>query len=131
MDTNNSQNANQKYFPGTKTVILAGTSKLPENATAKHVFGSFTLEIEVEPVYFRIVSVSCTMCPSLGEKVLSKSLIGYEVERGLKNATEEINTRFFSATKRAVIAAIKDLYTRHIEYRNNINTSKNCGHPHL
>jgi len=118
MDINNSE----KCVPATKTVILCGTSRLPENVTAKHVFGFFTLEIEVEPADFQIVNAACTMCPSLGEKMLLKSLIGYEVEEGIKNAVESVNTRFFSTNKKAVAAALRDLHIGYVEYRKNMKT---------
>lgn len=106
----------EKYMPRPKTLIFAGNAKLPENVTARHVFGTLSVELEVDPVDFKIVDVSCTLLPSLGEKVLSSALIGCEIEEGIKNAVNEIETRFFSTTKRAIIAAIEDAHKRYVDY---------------
>ena len=108
---------NQNELLRPKTIVFCGVSRLPENITAKHVYGYLTLEIEVDPVDFKIVDLSCTLVPSLGEKLLMNALLGYEVESGIKNAIREIDARFVSTTKRAVIAAIEDVYARYIEYR--------------
>lgn len=104
------------YKPRPKTLIFCGNSRLPENVTAKHVFGYLSVEIEVDPVDFKIVDASCTLLPSLGEKVLVNALVGNEVEEGIKNAVNEIEERFFSTTKRAIIAAIEDAYKRYTDY---------------
>ena len=103
-----------------KTIVVCGISRLPENITAKHVYGYLSLEIEIDPVDFKIVDVSCTLVPSLGEKLLMSALLGYEVEEGIKNAIKEIEARFVSTTKRAVIAAIEDAYARYVEYTKRI-----------
>lgn len=122
MDTNNSENKAESYVTTDRTVVLCGTSRFPENATAKHVFGFFSLEIELEPAGSKILNFSCTMCPALGEKILQESLVGCEVEEGIKNAIEDISTRFFGNTKKTVIAAIRDLSAKYVEYKKSIRT---------
>ena len=92
------------------TIIVAGSARLPENITARHVFGYFAIELEIDPVDCKIIDVSCTMLPSLGEKIVYNALLGSEVKEGIKNATEQLEKRFFSVTKRAVIAALEDAY---------------------
>ena len=92
------------------TIIVAGSARLPENITARHVFGFFAIELEIDPVDCKIVDVSCTMLPSLGEKIVQNALLGNEVEEGIKDAIEQLERRFFSVTKRAVIAALEDAY---------------------
>jgi hypothetical protein len=104
------------YKPRPKTLIFCGNSRLPENVTAKHVFGFFSIELEVDPVDFKIIDASCTLLPSLGEKVLLNALVGHKIEEGIENAVSEIEGRFFSTTKRAIIAAIEDAYKRYEDY---------------
>jgi len=50
------------------------------------------------------------MLPSLGEKIVYNALLGNEVKEGIKDAIEQLEKRFFSVTKRAVIAALEDAY---------------------
>ena len=68
------------------TIIIAGSSRLPENITAKHVFGYLTIELEINSVDSVIVDVSCTLLPSLGKKMLRKALLGNKIEEGIDNA---------------------------------------------
>jgi len=106
----------ERYTPRPKTLIFSGNARLPENVTAKHVFGYLSIELEVDPVNFKIADVSCTLLPSLGEKVLVNALMGCEIEEGIKNAVSEIESRFFSTTKRAIIAAVEDAHRRYVDY---------------
>lgn len=115
-DTNKSKTENEIYEPRPKTVVFSGSSKLPENVTAKHVFGFLSVELEVDPIDLKIVDVSCTLLPALGEKILVSALVGYKIEQGIKNAVSEIESRFYSTTKRAIIAAIEDAYKRYHDY---------------
>jgi len=59
----------KKYKPRPETVAIAGSARLPENITAKHVFGYITIELEIDPVDSTIVDISCApYCPSWGRK---------------------------------------------------------------
>lgn len=105
-----------KYKLRPETIVINGTARLPENITAKHVFGYFTIELEIDPVDSKIVDISCTLLPFLGEKILSNALLGNEVEEGIKNAIEQLERRFFGVTKRAIIAALEDAYRWYKKY---------------
>jgi hypothetical protein len=59
------------------TIIVTGSARLPENITAKHVFGYFAIELEIDPVDCKIIDVSCTMIPSLGEKIVYNAKISW------------------------------------------------------
>jgi len=93
-----------------ETIIVAGSARLPEEVTAKHVFGCITIELEIDPVDSTIVDISCTLVPSLGGKILHNALVGNKVEEGIEKAIIQLEGRFFSVTRRAVIAALEDAY---------------------
>ena len=99
-----------KYNMRPETVVIAGSARLPENITTKHVFGYLTIELEIDPVDSTIVDVSCTLLPFLGEKILHNALLGNKVEEGIERAIIQLDRRFFSVTRRAVIAALEDAY---------------------
>ena len=99
-----------KYNLRPETVVIAGSARLPENITAKHVFGYITIELEIDPVDDTIVDVSCTLLPFLGEKILHNALLGDKVDEAIEDAIIQLDRRFFSVTKRAVIAALEDAY---------------------
>ncbi len=93
-----------------ETIIVAGSARLPEEATAKHVFGCITIELEIDPVDSTIVDISCTLVPSLGEKILHNTLLGNKVDEGIEEAIIQLDRRFFNVTRRALIAALEDAY---------------------
>jgi len=110
----------RKYNLRPETVVIAGSARLPENITAKHVFGYITIELEIDPVDCTIVDISCTLLPFLGEKILHNALLGNKVDEAIQNAIAQLERRFFSVTKRAVIAALEDayrLYKKSVETR--------------
>ncbi len=99
-----------KYNLRPDTIIVAGSARLPEGITAKHVFGCLTIELEIDPVDSTIVDISCTLVPSLGEKILHDALLGSNVHEGIEEAVIQLDKRFFSVTRRAIIAALEDAY---------------------
>lgn len=105
-----------KYNLRPETVVIAGSARLPENTTAKHVFGYLTIELEINPIDSIVVDVSCTLVPHLGEKMLHNVLLGNKVEEGIEEAIAQLNKRFFNTTKRAVIAALEDAYRWYKKY---------------
>jgi hypothetical protein len=101
---------NTKYNLRPKTIVIAGSARLPENTTAKHVFGYMTIELEIDPFDDTIVDVSCTLLPFLEDKILHDALLGNKVDEAIENTIMQLDKRFFSVTKRAVIAALEDAY---------------------
>ncbi len=99
-----------KYNLRPETIIVAGSARLPEEVTAKHVFGCITIELEIDLVDSTIVDFSCTLVPSLGGKILHNALVGSTVEEGIEKAITQLDSRFFNVTRRAVIAALEDTY---------------------
>jgi hypothetical protein len=55
-----------------------------------------------------IVDISCTLVPSLGEKILHNALLGSSVHEGIEEAIIQLDSRFFNVTRRALIAALED-----------------------
>jgi hypothetical protein len=99
-----------------ETIIVAGSARLPEEVTAKHVFGCITIELEIDPVDSTIVDISCTLVPSLGGKILHNALVGNTVEEGIEKAITQLDRRFFNVTRRALIAALEDAYRWYKKY---------------
>ena len=99
-----------------ETIIVAGSARLPEGVTAKHVFGCITIELEIDPVDSTIVDFSCTLVPSLGGKILHNALVGSTVEEGIEKAITQLDRRFFNINRRAVIAALEDAYRWYKKY---------------
>jgi hypothetical protein len=108
-----------------ETIIVAGSARLPEEVTAKHVFGCLTIELEIDLFDYTIVDFSCTLVPSLGGKILHNALVGSKVDEGIEKAIIQLEGRFFSVTRRAVIAALEDAYRW---YKKSLKEKRVIGH---
>ena len=102
-----------KYNLRPETIVIVGSARLPENITAKHVFGYVTIELEIDPVDLTIVDVSCTLLPFLVEKILQNALLGNRFDEAIEDAVAQLDRRFYSVTKRAIIAALEDAFRRY------------------
>jgi len=98
------------------TIIVAGSARLPEKIRGKDTFGYFSIYLEVDPVNSEIVDISSTLIPSLGEKIIHDALLGYEIKEGVQFAIQQLEKRFYSVTKRAMIAALEDAYKWYGKY---------------
>ena len=103
-----------KFKP--ETIIISGSARLPEETTAKHIYGCFTIELEINPIDSKIVGISCVIEPSLAKKIISQALLGRKVEEGIKSAITELEKRFFSPLRKAVIAGLEDVYRGYKKY---------------
>jgi hypothetical protein len=91
-----------------QTIVVAGSARLPKSVSATNGSGCISIELEIDPVDAVIVDISCTSVPSLGTKILQGALLGNRFGQGIEEAIVELNRRFFSVRRRAVIAALKD-----------------------
>ncbi len=103
-----------------ETIILVGHARLPENITAKHVFGVFGVELEVDPRTSIVIDASVTAIPSLGEKFLLDLLVSHNLADGIDKITNAIERRYFGAAQRAIIAALINAYEGYLRYQEGI-----------
>jgi len=101
---------NRKYDLRPKTIIIAGSARLPKDVAVKNGSGCVTIELEVNLADKSIVDISCTLVPVLGEKILRNALLGNNIDEGIEEAIIQLDSRFFNATRKAVIAALEDAH---------------------
>lgn len=97
-------------------LIFAGSAQLPAKAPSFDGSRVLTIEVSVHPEDMRVVETATNCTPSLGAKLLRDSLVGKPLEPALRDAQEQIRTRYFNVTQRAMIAALEDLARRHQEF---------------
>ncbi len=66
----------------------------------------------MDPVDSTIIDISCSGISSLEEKILRSALLGKGVEQAIKDAQLQVSQRFLTATKKALIATLQDVYRR-------------------
>jgi len=97
---------------GLETKIFSGSARLPEEARGNGASNRLTIEVEINPVDCTIVDISCTGIFSLEEKLLRSALLGKRVEQAIESAQLQVSQRFITVSKKALIAALQDVYRR-------------------
>ena len=97
---------------GMETKIFSGSARLPEEAVGNHASGRLTIEIEISLADSAIIDISCAGISSLEEKILRSALLGKKVEQAIEDAQLQVSQRFVTVTKKALIAALQDVYRR-------------------
>jgi len=106
----------EEYKLRPDTIILLGTARLPEKIRPKDSVGYLAIYLEIDPVNSQIVDISSNLVPSLGEKIIHNAVLGHEIKKGIEQAIKQIEMRFYGITKRAVIAALEDVYQSYGKY---------------
>jgi len=95
---------------------VAGSARLPEKIRPKDSVGYLAIYLEIDPVNSQIVDISSNLVPSLREKIIHNAVLGHEIKKGIEQAIKQIEMRFYGITKRAVIAALEDVYQSYGKY---------------
>jgi len=95
------------------TIVIAGFGRLPQNITGKSFSNYIAIEFEIEPTNSKVVDIYCTLLPFVEKEILYKACLGNKIEAGIEKAIEQLDKRFFGATKRAMITALEDALKRH------------------
>ena len=95
-----------------ETKIFSGSARLPEDAAGKYASARLTIEMEINPVDSTIIDISCTGISLLENKVLRSALLGKRVDQAIEDAQLQVSERFLTVTKKALIAALQDVYRR-------------------
>ncbi len=103
-----------------ETLLFVGYAKLPGNLVSGLATDVLSLELEVDPNKNIIVDASISHLRSLGVKLILDVLIGYDLEKTLSGAEDEIQSRFFGHTQKAVIAALEKAYEGYLRRKNSM-----------
>jgi len=92
------------------TIVIAGFGRLPQNITGKNSSSYIAVEFEIEPADSKIVDIYCTLLPFVEKEILYKACLRNRIAAGIEEAIEQLDKRFFGATKRAIITALEDAH---------------------
>ncbi|MCL4459017.1 MAG: DUF3870 domain-containing protein [Chloroflexi bacterium] len=102
------------------TVFFAGYARLPESVTGRDGEQVLGLELEVDPDTDLIVDLSCTAVLPLGAKFIKDLLVGHNLQETMDGPKKEIEWHYFSATQKAILAALDNVYERWQRYKKGI-----------
>lgn len=90
-----------------ETIMVSGYGR-PQTGIACQCGGCFCIELELDPCDFRVVGLACKKIPCLGEEMLRDTLLGCKVEKGIKNAIDQVEKRWPFFLKDMVTDALED-----------------------
>ena len=105
MKNKNSWEHKLKKVSSQNTMVIGGFAKLPENLTGKNSCSFIAIEFEIDSNDWKVLDVYCTLLPFVEKEILYQVCMGKKLDEGIEAALEQLNKRFFGATKRAVISA--------------------------
>jgi hypothetical protein len=99
-----------------QTIILGGISRLPRDLSSGE---SFQIIVELDPDQGKVLEVSCSPCPPVVQNLLRELLIGMKLETEVEYLLHAIDRRVILKSKKAIIAAIRDLVKQYVEQKLN------------
>jgi len=63
--------------------------------------------------YSKVVDIYCALLLFVEKEILYKACLGNKIKAGIEKAIEQLDKRFFGATKRAMITALEDALKRY------------------
>ncbi|UOQ91860.1 DUF3870 domain-containing protein [Halobacillus shinanisalinarum] len=94
-------------------IFIAGHARLPEGMAAQSMFHTLTVTAELDRQYGVILQCSCTLVTEHGRDFIHHLLQGYSLLNGVQDPVNAIEQNYFGKAKKAIIVALKDLYTQY------------------
>jgi len=99
----------------TRTLMLAGHSKLPRGMAARDIYETLTITAEIDAKYGVIIEACCTLATPHAQVYLNQLLKGFSLNEGIDPIICAIDLGYHGKAKDALIAACRDLYHHYLE----------------
>lgn len=100
------------------SIVCFGNARFPDDTTTRHIYGRFAIGLEIDPNTGTILRVSSTYTTDLARDFVENILLGYDLNKGIEEVLRKIEDQMFCSSKRALAAAIRDVYAQYLEYLN-------------
>lgn len=107
---------------GEDTVYFVSYAKLPDNTSATHLHKVVGVGFLINTKTGIIEDVMVTLISDLCKEFLAYLMIGHNIEKdGVDGLVEKVEKRFFGYSQKAVIVAIKGVYKRYLQWKQETN----------
>lgn len=107
-----------------RRIVLSGHAKLPQEAAARAVYEILSIVVAVEPRHGVIVQVDATLVTAPAKAFLRDLLLGACLADPAEPVLEHVQRHYWGGAKRALLAAIRELYDRWSELQTLNETSR-------
>lgn len=103
---------------GENTVYFVSYSKLPQETSATYVHKVVGVGFLINIKTGIIEDIMVTLISDLCQEFLAFLIIGHNIERdGIDEIVEKVEKRFFGYSQKAVIVAMKGVYSRYLQWK--------------
>ena len=95
------------------SLFIIGESRTNSDNAITDIYGSFYIALEVEAHTGTIVDFSCTHTLEVTEKFLRKIFLGKSLRDDVAVLMEEIQSRYFGSSRKAIIVSLCDAEKRY------------------
>ncbi len=103
------------------TLLLAGYAKLPANITAETVFNNLVLVIIIDKRTGVILDAEPSVVTNLAKNYIHDIMIGYDMNNGPEDLLRIIDEAYFGNAKRALETAVRMVFTKYRDYKDQIS----------
>lgn len=100
-----------------QTFLLSGHARLPAESAAKTVYDILTVTVEVDADTWTVLQMDSTLITPVAQQFLRRHLVGIALSGSPEPVLEDLEHVYHAGAKRAVIAAVRDLYRNAAEIR--------------
>ena len=98
--------------------IVSGHAKLPHDAAARSMYELLTVVAAVDPASGTVFDVSSTLITEAAQHFLQRLFTGVSLDSPPDQVYETLQAYYWGGAKKALAAAIRDLYNTWSELRN-------------
>lgn len=107
---------------GEDTIYFVSYSKLPQDISAAYVHKVVGVGFLINTETGIIEDAMVTLVSDLCKDFLAYLIIGHNIERdGIDGIIEKVEKRFFGHSQKAVIFAIKGVYSRYLQWKEEVD----------
>lgn len=93
-------------------MIVSGHAKLPQEAAARAIYEILSIVVSVDPRDGTVLAVDCTLVTQPAKEFVEDLLRGTSLCDSPDKALHSVDTYYWGGAKRALAAAVRDLYNQ-------------------
>ncbi|MDR2005731.1 MAG: DUF3870 domain-containing protein [Acidaminococcales bacterium] len=115
------------YNPRDNLVLFSGYAKLPTGITASEIYKLIGIIVLVDVSTGMVVEADCTLATDLARRHVSKSIVGYDLNRGCEPLQQILDRVYQGSAKKAVTTVIRIIYDKYRSYKQEMSPDDKDG----
>jgi len=105
-------------------LILSGHAKLPQDSAARAIYEILTVVVAVDPTTARVIDAETTLVTRPAREFVTRLLTGVSLDESPRGVLDVLDAYYWGGAKKALAAAIYELYDKWRELKGSAQTAK-------